>query len=202
MQLKQSSEENTFLRFGKYIMSKIGKQPVNIPSGTTVNVAGDNITVAGSKGELSFTVPKGIKVVVEGDNAIVSQAKENDSLTRSLYGLTRAVIANMVQGVDKGFEKKLELQGVGYRAQVQGTDLVLNVGFAHQVKIKPEQGITFSVTENVITVAGADKVTVGDTAARIRAVRPPEPYKGKGIRYVGERVRRKAGKVAKAVGAK
>jgi large subunit ribosomal protein L6 len=108
----------------------------------------------------------------------------------------------MVKGVETGFEKKLELQGVGYRAQVQGQDLVLNVGYAHQVKITPKQGVTFAVAENIITVTGADKVVVGDTAARIRAVRPPEPYKGKGIRYVGERVRRKAGKVAKAVGAK
>lgn len=181
-------------------MSKIGKQPVDIPSAVTVNVVENNVSVTGTKGELSFLVPKGIKVAVEDGKAVVTQSKENDPLTRSLYGLTRAVIANMVKGVDSGFDKKLELQGVGYRAQVQGTDLVLNVGYAHQVKIKPAQGVTFSVTENVITVSGADKVLVGDTAAKIRSVRPPEPYKGKGIRYVGERVRRKAGKAAKAIG--
>lgn len=181
-------------------MSKIGKQPVKIVDQTTVNVVDGKVVVVGSKGELSFLIPKGINVKVEDGQVLVSQAKENDPLTRSLFGLTRAMIANLLTGVSTGFEKKLELQGVGYRAQVQGQDLVLNVGFAHQVKIKPLAGVSFAVQDNVIAVSGADKVLVGDAAAKIRSVRPPEPYKGKGIRYVGERVRRKAGKAAKAVG--
>lgn len=181
-------------------MSKIGKQPVKIVDQTTVNIVDGKVIVVGSKGELSFVIPKGINVKVEDGNVIVSQERENDPLTRSLFGLTRAMIANLLTGVSTGFEKKLELQGVGYRAQVQGQDLVLNVGFAHQVKIKPLSGVSFSVQDNVIAVSGADKVLVGDAAAKIRSVRPPEPYKGKGIRYVGERVRRKAGKAAKAVG--
>lgn len=183
-------------------MSKIGKQPVEIPSATTIDITDANVVVRGSKGELSFPIPKGIRVKLDGDKVVVSQEKDNDPLTRGLYGLTRALIANMVKGVNSGFEKKLELQGVGYRAQVQGADLVLNVGFAHQVKIKPSTGVSFAVAENIITVSGMDKVLVGDIAAKVRAVRPPEPYKGKGIRYVGEYVRRKAGKAAKAVGTK
>lgn len=181
-------------------MSKIGKLPVQIPSGTTVTVTDGNVQVQGSKGNLSFPIPRGITVSVADDTLTVSQVKNEDPLTRSLYGLTRAVIANMVTGVNAGFEKKLELHGVGYRAQVQGADLVLSVGFAHQVKIQPLDGITFAVTDNVITVSGINKVYVGDIAAKIRAVRPPEPYKGKGIRYAGEYIRRKAGKAAKAVG--
>jgi len=183
-------------------MSKIGKVPVELPSGTTVTIENDSVRVVGTKGELSFDIPRGIHVSVDENNIVVTQVKENDPLTRNLYGLTRAVLANMVKGVNSGFEKKLELQGVGYRAQVQGSDLVLSVGFAHQVKMKPLSGIMFSVADNIITVSGIDKVLVGDTASKIRAVRPPEPYKGKGIRYVGERVRRKAGKAAKAVGGK
>lgn len=181
-------------------MSKIGKLPVQIPSGTTVTVADGHVQVQGVKGNLSFDVPRGIAVLVGDEKVTVSQEKKDDPVTRSLFGLTRAVIANMVTGVNSGFEKKLELHGVGYRAQVQGTELVLSVGFAHQVKIKPLEGITFAVADNVITVSGVNKVLVGDLAAKIRAVRPPEPYKGKGIRYAGEFIRRKAGKAAKAVG--
>lgn len=181
-------------------MSKIGKLPIQIPAGTTVTISDGMIQVQGSKGNLSFDIPKGIAVDSAEEKIIVSQTKPGDPVTRSLFGLTRAMIANMVTGVNAGFEKKLELQGVGYRAQVQGTDLVLSVGYAHQVKIKPLEGITFAVADNVITVSGIDKVYVGDMAAKIRAVRPPEPYKGKGIRYVGEYIRRKAGKAAKAVG--
>lgn len=181
-------------------MSKIGKLPVQIPSGTNVTVTNGSIQVQGTKGNLFFDIPKGIVVNVSENQVTVSQVKAGDPITRSLFGLTRAMIANLVTGVNAGFEKKLELQGVGYRAQVQGTDLVLSVGFAHQVKIKPLEGVTFAVADNVITVSGMNKVYVGDMAAKIRAVRPPEPYKGKGIRYVGEYVRRKAGKAAKAVG--
>lgn len=183
-------------------MSKIGKLPVEIPNGTTVTIADDSVKVMGTKGELSFGIPRGIAVTQSDNKVIVSQKKENDPETRSLYGLTRALIANMVKGVNEGFEKKLELKGVGYKAQVQGRNLVLSVGFAHQVIITPEEGVMFAVTDNVISVTGVNKVLVGDAAAKIRAVRPPEPYKGKGIRYVGEVVKRKAGKAAKAVGGK
>lgn len=183
-------------------MSKIGKLPVEIPNGTTVTIADDSIKVAGTKGELSFEIPRGITVTQSDSKVVVSQKKENDAETRSLYGLTRALISNMVKGVNEGFEKKLELKGVGYKAQVQGRNLVLSVGFAHQVIMTPEEGVTFAVADNVISVTGVNKVLVGDAAAKIRAVRPPEPYKGKGIRYVGEVVKRKAGKAAKAVGGK
>lgn len=192
---------NSFLEFGKH-MSKIGKLPVEIKEGTTVTASGGTVQVTGANGSTSYTVPSGINVTVEDGKVIVSQQKKGDRLTRASYGLVRATLANMIKGASTGFEKKLELAGVGYRAQVQGVDLVLSVGYSHPVKFKPQQGITFKVAENVIIVGGADKALVGDTAAKIRAVRPPEPYKGKGIKYQGEYIRRKAGKAAKAVGGK
>ena len=183
-------------------MSKIGRTPITLKEGITISMDGASVTATGAKGELSFRIPKGIIVQHEGQQLLVTQQKENDPVTRPVYGLTRSLLFNMVEGVAKGYQKQLELQGVGYRAVVQGADLVLQVGFSHPVKIQPLSGISFTVADNIITVSGIDKALVGDIAAKIRAVRPPEPYKGKGIRYVGEHVRRKAGKAAKAVGGK
>ncbi|KPL58131.1 MULTISPECIES: 50S ribosomal protein L6 [Bacillaceae] len=179
-------------------MSRVGKLPVEIPSDVTLTVAEDNtVTVKGPKGELSRTFNSDIKVELEGNVATVtrpSDAKEH----RALHGTTRALIANMVEGVSKGFQRNLELVGVGYRAQKQGTKLVLNVGYSHPVEIEPEQGIEIEVPANTkISIKGIDKERVGALAANIRAVRSPEPYKGKGIRYEGEYVRRKEGKTGK-----
>ena len=181
-------------------MSKIGKKPITVTSGVNVSLAGQNVTVSGPKGQLSFVVPTGIKAEVVDGQILVSQVKKNDVETNALFGLTRAMLNNLVKGVSDGFEKKLELSGVGYRAVGTGNVLTLSVGFSHQVIIKADQGITFTVVENIITVSGSDKAMIGDIAAKVRSVRPPEPYKGKGIKYVGERIRRKAGKAAKAVG--
>lgn len=183
-------------------MSKIGKLPVAIPSGVTVTVTDGKVTVAGPKGQLEYAVPAGITVAVADEKIAVGQEEKTKELTKNLFGLTRAMLANMVKGVSTGVEKKLELTGVGYRAQASGSDLTLNVGYSHPVKIAGGQGITFTVADNVITVSGTDKALVGLIASRVRAVRPPEPYKGKGIKYVGEYIRKKAGKAAKAVGAK
>ncbi len=183
-------------------MSKIGKLPITIKDSLNVSIDGQAVKIAGPKGEATYTVPAPIQVSYEDGVMTVSQKKENDPHSRALYGLTRAMLANIVQGMDEGFVKKLELSGVGYRAQIQGADLVLSLGYSHPVKFTPEPGITFSITDNVISVSGTDKALVGNTAAQIRKVKPPEPYKGKGIKYVGEVVRRKAGKAAKAVGGK
>lgn len=191
--------ERFFSLFGN--MSKIAKKPVLLKEGVNVNIEGSLVKVSGPKGELSFTVPSGIKVEVKNGQIIVSQVIPNEVLTNALFGLTRAILNNLVKGVTEGFEKKLELSGVGFRAQASGNQLTLSVGFSHPVVIKADGGINFGVEENIITVSGMDKAMVGDTAAKVRAVRPPEPYKGKGIKYVGERIRRKAGKAAKALGA-
>lgn len=180
-------------------MSKIGKTPIIIKTGVNVNVENQNVNISGPKGSLSFKMPEGIKMEILNEKIIVGQVKENDKLTNALFGLTRAMLANLVEGVTDGFEKKLELAGVGYRAQASGDTLTLSLGFSHPVVVKGVQGITFTVAENVITVSGIDKELVGNTAAKIRSFRPPEPYKGKGIKYLGERIRRKAGKAAKAV---
>ncbi|MCA1057128.1 50S ribosomal protein L6 [Rossellomorea aquimaris] len=179
-------------------MSRVGKQPIEMPSDVTLTVGEDNlVTVKGPKGELSRTFSSDIKVELEGNTVTVtrpSDAKEH----RALHGTTRALIANMVEGVSKGFERNLELVGVGYRAQKQGTKLVLNVGYSHPVEIEPETGIEIEVPSNTkISIKGIDKERVGALAANIRAVRSPEPYKGKGIRYEGEYVRRKEGKTGK-----
>ncbi len=182
-------------------MSKIGRKPITIKTGVSVTVDGQKVTVQGQKGTYLYMVPSGIAVVVEDGKVQVLQ-KEDVEGGRALFGLTRATIANMIKGVSEGFERKLELSGVGYRAQVVGKDLSLSVGFSHPVIVKAPEGITFAVGENIITVTGSDNVLVGDVASKIRAIRPPEPYKGKGIKYVGERIRRKAGKAAKAVGTK
>lgn len=183
-------------------MSKIGKMPINIKENVTVSLDGKKINVSGPKGNLSFVMREGIEVIIEENKVTVKPTDKENDLIKPWHGLARASIANMIKGVSEGFEKKLELSGVGYRAQVAGNDLMLSVGFSHQVKIPSFNDIKFSVHENIITVSGIDKTLVGDMAARIRAVRPPEPYKGKGIKYLGERIRRKAGKAAKAVGAK
>jgi len=180
-------------------MSKIAKIPVEIKPGAQVSLVDGEIKVSGPKGNLSFMIPSGINVKIEENKVFVSIGKEGDNV-KALSGLTRASIANMVTGTTEGFTKKLELTGVGYRAQASGSSLTLSVGYSHPVIIKADQTITFTVEENIITVAGVDKAMVGDIASRVRAVRPPEPYKGKGIKYQGEYIRRKVGKAAKAVG--
>ena len=180
-------------------MSKIAKKPVEIKTGVNVTIENQEVKISGPKGNLTFNVPLGIKAQVKDGNIIVSQLKENDEKTKALFGLTRSILVNLVKGVTEGFEKKLELSGVGFRAQSSGDTLTLSLGFSHPVIVKGDPGITFAVEENVITIMGIDKILVGNTAAKIRKLRPPEPYKGKGIKYIGERIRRKAGKAAKAV---
>ncbi|WAL61089.1 50S ribosomal protein L6 [Thermocoleostomius sinensis] len=178
-------------------MSRIGKRPIPIPQKVTVTVDGQHVAVKGPKGELSRTLPAEVEVVQEDGTLFVN--RRNDSrVARQRHGLSRTLVANMVEGVSNGFQKRLEIQGVGYRAQVQGRNLVLNVGYSHPVQIEPPQGIQVAVENNTnVVVSGIDKELVGNLSARIRAVRPPEPYKGKGIRYAGEFVRRKAGKAGK-----
>ncbi|MBI2195670.1 MAG: 50S ribosomal protein L6 [Candidatus Levybacteria bacterium] len=184
-------------------MSKIGGKPVTIKEGVKVAIHQGTVRVEGPKGSLQFVLPKEIAAkLVEGRIEVSQSRKTEDRKIRALFGLTRAMIANMVEGVSLGFEKRLELSGVGYRAQVQGNDLVISVGFSHPVKIVPAEGIKFAVEENNIIVSGIDKTLVGNTAAVIRAIKPPEPYKGKGIKYKDERIRRKVGKAAKALGVK
>jgi len=178
-------------------MSRVGKKPIEIPEGVTVTNENNHVTVKGPKGELSRTFNPDMKIEIEGNTLTVvrpSESKEH----RTIHGTTRAVLNNMIEGVSKGFEKSLELIGVGYRAQKQGTKLVLNVGYSHPVEFDPEKGIEIEVPSNTkVIVRGINKERVGEIAANIRAVRPPEPYKGKGIRYEGEYVRRKEGKTGK-----
>jgi large subunit ribosomal protein L6 len=177
-------------------MSRIGKQPIEVPSTVSVALSHGRVQVNGPLGELSQTVPARMKVE-QGDGQIVVTRPTERGPDRALHGLTRSLIANMVEGVTKGFEKHLEIQGVGYRAALRGTDLELNVGYSHAVVMKPRAGITFEVpVPTQVIVKGTDKQQVGQTAAEVRAVRPPEPYKGKGIRYRDEVVRRKVGKRA------
>lgn len=178
-------------------MSRIGRNPIVIPKGVTVTLDGQRLSVRGPKGELSRTLPSGFSVRVE-DGAAVVVPPEHAARVPALWGLTRALVANMVVGTHGGFEKRLVIEGVGYRAEVQGHDIVLAIGFSHPVRLTPPDGIAVSVIKNVITVSGTDRELVGQVAARIRALKPPEPYKGKGIRYEGEVVRRKAGKKAVA----
>ncbi len=181
-------------------MSKIAKKPIQIKEGINVALDKDIIKVSGPKGEKTYKIPQGIKVIVESEGIFVSAKNKNNRTLKALCGLTWANIKNMVNGASKDFQKKLELVGVGYRAQAAGNSITLSVGFSHPVVIKAPEGIVFTVEENVITVSGSDKTIVGDMAAKIRGIRPPEPYKGKGIKYQGERIRRKAGKAAKAIG--
>lgn len=179
-------------------MSRIGKKPIEIPAGVTVTVADNNVvTVKGPKGELTREFNKDMNISIE-DNVITVTRPSDSKEHRTIHGTTRANLANMVEGVSKGFEKTLELIGVGYRAQKQGNKLVLNVGYSHPVEFTPEAGLEIEVpTTTKIIVKGFDKEKVGALAANIRQVRPPEPYKGKGIRYEGEYVRRKEGKTGK-----
>jgi large subunit ribosomal protein L6 len=177
-------------------MSRIGKKPIEVPAGVMVSLDPGRVTVSGPKGELRQVVPQRIKIEQEDGSIVVTRPSERGE-DRALHGLTRTLIANMVEGVTNGFQKRLEIQGVGYRATLQGTNLELQVGYSHPVRITPRQGIEFEVpTPTQVVVKGIDKQVVGQTAAEIRKVRPPEPYKGKGIRYEGEFVRRKVGKRA------
>ena len=181
-------------------MSRIGKKPVKIPTGVTVKTDGNSVVATGPKGELAVAFRPEIKVNINGGDIIIERVGDTPK-AKSLHGLTRTLVENIVMGVSQGWNKGLELVGVGYRVAMEGTTLVLNVGFSHQVKFPAPAGIIFEVTDNTkINVKGTDKQLVGETAAQIRRIRPPEPYKGKGVRYIGEVVRRKAGKAAKAVG--
>ena len=183
-------------------MSRIGRMPIPIPEGVQVDVKGSFVTVSGPKGELSRSFNPDITISLQDGQIVVSRPTDNRQ-HRALHGLTRALLANMVTGVTEGYHRDLEIQGVGYRAEMRGDNLVLYVGFSHPVEIAPPAGITFDLESRgrTIAVKGMDKELVGEVAARIRRVRPPEPYKGKGIRYVGEYVRHKAGKAGKVVGA-
>lgn len=176
-------------------MSRIGKQPILIPEGVEVTIDGQKITIKGSKGELSHILPREIKVTLEQDKVVLSPLVK-DKKSRALWGLWRAIVANMVRGVSQGFEKKLELEGVGYRAEIKGEKLILSLGFSHPVEIKIPPGIELKVEKNIISVSGIDKQLVGQVAAQIRSKRKPEPYKGTGIRYQGEVIRKKVGKKA------
>jgi large subunit ribosomal protein L6 len=179
-------------------MSRIGKRPVPLPKGVTAQVTGQRITVKGPRGEIARTVHADLNVAVE-DVGVVVKRPSDESFHKALHGLTRTLIANMVEGVTKGFQKALEIQGVGYKAEPKGQDIQLLVGFSHPVRYRPPQGIKIAIENNtLVKIEGVDKELVGQVAAEIRAVRPPEPYKGKGIRYQGEQVRRKAGKTAQA----
>jgi large subunit ribosomal protein L6 len=177
-------------------MSRIGRRPIEVPAGVNVATSPGRVQVNGPLGELQQQVPVRIAIEQRDGEIVVTRPTERGE-DRALHGLTRTLIANMVEGVTKGFEKRLEIQGVGYRASLQGTRLELNVGYSHPVPFEPPQGITFEVpSPTQIVVKGVDKQQVGQIAAEIRRVRPPEPYKGKGIRYEGEQVRRKVGKRA------
>lgn len=197
---KQSNkiwEAKFFWNFGKH-MSKVGLLPITIPAGVTVAVDGRTVKVTGPKGNLEYSLPEGIELKVEGETINVSRANDEKS-TRALHGTTRANVSNMIEGVNTGFKKSLELVGTGYRVRMQGSKLILSLGFSHEIEYAPKSGITISVEgTNLVHVAGNDIQAVGQTAAEIRAYRKPEPYKGKGVKYVGEIIRRKAGKAAKA----
>ncbi len=177
-------------------MSRIGKLPIAVPSGVTITVDPDVITIAGSKGTLSqFTMP-GLHVK-QADNEVLVTRENDEPQNRAKHGLMRSLLNNMVVGVSQGFSKQLELNGVGFRVNLAGTDLKFNLGFSHEVIYKLPQGITAKVEQNIITISGIDKQQVGQVAAEIRALKKPEPYKGKGIKYVGERIIRKSGKSGK-----
>jgi large subunit ribosomal protein L6 len=179
-------------------MSRIGKLPIEVPGGVEVKLEGTQATVTGPRGTLSQTLPtQKISVRQEGAQILVERP-DDERENRALHGLVRSLVANMVEGVTKGFEKQLEIQGVGYRVQAQGSDLVFSLGYSHQIPVKAPEGITFEVSSPTrFSVRGIDKQQVGQVAADIRRLRKPDPYKGKGVRYAGEQVRRKAGKTAK-----
>jgi large subunit ribosomal protein L6 len=178
-------------------MSRLGRLPVAVPEGVQISVDGNVVKVKGPKGELSREFDRSMKVTV-GNGSVIVERPSDEKIHKSLHGLTRALVANMITGVTKGFEKGLELVGVGYRASKSGRKLVITVGFSHPVEIDPPEGIEFEVPNpTLVMVKGRDKEAVGQMAASIRDVKPPEPYQGKGIRYAGEKVRRKAGKAGK-----
>jgi large subunit ribosomal protein L6 len=179
-------------------MSRIGRRPIPLPAGVEVSVSGAHVLVNGGRGTLERSLPPSMTVLV-GDGVVEVSRPTEGSVHRSLHGLTRTLIANMVEGVSSGFTRQLELVGVGFRASKQGADLVLTLGYSHPIRYTPPQGVTIEVpTPTQITVSGADKEVVGQVAAKIRSFRRPEPYKGKGIMFRGERIRRKAGKSGKA----
>jgi len=175
-------------------MSRIGKKAVAVPNGVTVTIDGQTVAVKGPKGQLSWTVPDEIEVRQEGSELVLGK-RQDSTRAQAMWGLSRTLVANMVEGVTNGFERTLELVGVGYRAQMKGQALSMQLGYSHDVDVTPPQGITFAVPKQTeIKISGIDKQAVGELAARIRRMRPPEPYKGKGVRYAGEKVRRKEGK--------
>jgi large subunit ribosomal protein L6 len=177
-------------------MSRVGKSPITVPTGVSVTIADDAITVSGSKGTLSqFTIPE-ITVAQEGEQIVVTRANDEPKI-RAKHGLMRALVNNMVEGVTKGFSKKLEIKGVGFLVVAQGTDLKFSLGFSHDVIYKLPAGITATIEQNIVTISGISRQQVGQVAAEIRALKKPEPYKGKGIKYVGERIIRKSGKSGK-----
>lgn len=176
-------------------MSKIGKQPIEIPAGVTADISKDEAKVTGPKGTLSINLPHAVDVKQEGNQILVS-VRGNSKQMMSLHGTIRSILANNVKGVSTGWSKQLELVGTGYRAEVQGKTLVLTIGYSHPVKIEAPEGISFKVEKTFVTVEGASREDVGQVSANIRAVRPPEPYKGKGIKYTDEVIRRKPGKAA------
>lgn len=180
-------------------MSRIGRLPVALPQGVTAEVTGHEIKIVGPKGTLEIKFPRQIEVEVKEDEVLVSLKKVTKQGSAH-FGTTRALIANMVKGVSEGWSKQMELVGTGYRAEVQGNKLILTVGYSHPVEIEAPEGISFKVEKSIITIEGINRETVGQVAANIRFVRPPEPYKGKGIKYIDEIIRRKAGKAAKTVG--
>jgi large subunit ribosomal protein L6 len=184
-------------------VSRIGRLPVKIPAGVKIQIEGSTVRVNGPKGELVRTFPAGLSFVSEADSLQVQRSTE-DRQMRASHGMARALIHNMVTGVSQGFQKDLQVEGVGYRAEMKGTDLVLSLGFSHPIVVKAPAGIAFTVDEKarIIKIKGFDREQVGQMAADLRKVRPPEPYKGKGLRYVGERVRHKAGKAGKAAATK
>jgi large subunit ribosomal protein L6 len=178
-------------------MSRIGKLPIPVPSSVKIEVAANRVTVEGPRGRLERAVPAQVSVKVEGDQVVCTRPSDGRE-HRSLHGLTRTLVANMVTGVSDGFSKHLDLVGVGYRVQKQGEDLVLNLGFSHPVRYSPREGISIEVTDPThFSVTGVSKEDVGQVAAELRKLRPPEPYKGKGVMYRGEKIRRKAGKAGK-----
>lgn len=181
-------------------MSRVGKLPIEIPQGVEVELKGTFVRVKGPKGELTHTFPPVVDISKD-DGTITVKPKSQEKFSRSMHGTARSVIQNMVQGVSEGFEKFLEIQGVGYRADMEGKNLIIQVGYSHPVEVVPPEGISFEVLErnNLIRVTGYDKQAVGQISAEIRKIRPPEPYKGKGIRYQGEYVHLKPGKAGKAI---
>ncbi|MBI4653112.1 50S ribosomal protein L6 [Candidatus Kuenenbacteria bacterium] len=181
-------------------MSRVGKQPINIPEGVNVKIENQNIIIKGIKGELNQKIHPSVKIEQKDKELFVSVQKPKDKKQRALWGLFQRLISNMIEGVTKEFEKKLEINGLGYKAEVSGDKLILNVGFSHQVNFNIPKSINIKIEKNIITISGIDKQLVGETAAKIRKIKKPEPYKGKGIKYLDEVIKRKAGKAAKATG--